>query len=259
DNGMITYRAQLKSEKVEDKAYLEMWCRIPGKGEFFSKGLVNPLQGTTGWASYEIPFFLEKGQEPDLLKLNLVFEGKGTIWIKDIEVLFTSKEPANAVGLGMGVTPEWIASLQKLQPEKQVEAVAAKLKELNPGFDGKIEHKITNGPVIELGLVTDTVTDLSPLQGLSRLRVLRIKGSSPGKGRLVDLTPLRDLPLVYLDVPHNPITDLKPLAGMPLTTLICRYTKVADLSPLRGMKLQSFTCARSAVSDLSPLTGIDLV
>ena len=35
-----------------------MWCRLPGRGEFFSKGLHNKVQGTTDWASYEIPFFL---------------------------------------------------------------------------------------------------------------------------------------------------------------------------------------------------------
>ena len=41
---------------------------------------------TNGWAEYEIPFLLEKGQEPDLVKLNLTVEGTGTVWIKDIEL-----------------------------------------------------------------------------------------------------------------------------------------------------------------------------
>jgi Flp pilus assembly protein TadD len=43
--------------------------------------------GTTEWASYEIPFYLNKGEPSDLIKLNLVTEGKGTLWIKDIELL----------------------------------------------------------------------------------------------------------------------------------------------------------------------------
>jgi hypothetical protein len=84
---MLTYRAQLKAADVEGGGYLEMWCRLPGRGEFFSKGLHNKVQGTTDWASYEIPFFLKKGQRPDLIKLNLVFEGAGTVWMKDVELL----------------------------------------------------------------------------------------------------------------------------------------------------------------------------
>jgi len=84
---ILTYRAKLKTEAVQGKAYLEMWCRLPGLGESFSKGLYHAVSGTTDWASYETPFRLEKGQRPDLIKLNLVAEGKGRVWIKDIELL----------------------------------------------------------------------------------------------------------------------------------------------------------------------------
>jgi len=86
---MLTYRAQLKTKDVQGKAYLEMWCRLPGQGEFFSKGLHNAVKGTNDWASYEIPFYLKRGQKPDLVKLNLVIEGSGTIWIKDVQLLQT--------------------------------------------------------------------------------------------------------------------------------------------------------------------------
>lgn len=60
ENCMVTYRADLKSEAVQGRSYLEMWCRIPGRGEFFSKGFQNALKGTNDWASYEIPFYLYK-------------------------------------------------------------------------------------------------------------------------------------------------------------------------------------------------------
>jgi hypothetical protein len=72
---VLTYRAQMKTENVQGGAYLEMWCRFPGRGEFFSKGLHHKVKGTTGWASYETPFYLKKEQRPDLIRLNLVFEG----------------------------------------------------------------------------------------------------------------------------------------------------------------------------------------
>ena len=86
---MLTYRAQLKTKELQGKAYLEMWCRLPGRGEFFSRGLHNAVKGTNDWASYEIPFYLKQGQKPDLIKLNLVSDGSGTIWMKDIKLLQT--------------------------------------------------------------------------------------------------------------------------------------------------------------------------
>jgi len=86
---MLTYRAQLKTRDVQEKAYLEMWCRLPGRGEFFSKGLHNAVKGTNEWASYEISFHLKRGQKPDLIKLNLVVAGSGTIWLKDVQLLQT--------------------------------------------------------------------------------------------------------------------------------------------------------------------------
>ena len=86
---MLAYRAKVKTEGVEGKTYLEMWCRLPGRGEFFSKGLHNAAKGTNDWTSYEIPFYLKRGQQPDLVKLSLTLEGNGTVWIKDVQLLQT--------------------------------------------------------------------------------------------------------------------------------------------------------------------------
>ena len=84
---MVTYRAKLKTENLTDDAYLEMWCRFPGKGEYFSRGLEHTVTGSNGWASYETPFFLKKGEKPDLIKVNVVVKGTGKVWVKDVELL----------------------------------------------------------------------------------------------------------------------------------------------------------------------------
>jgi len=84
---VVTYRAKLKTENLTEQAYLEMWCRFPGRGEFFSRGLAHAVTGSNDWASYETPFFLKKGEKPDLIKLNLVVKGAGKVWIKDVELL----------------------------------------------------------------------------------------------------------------------------------------------------------------------------
>jgi len=85
----LIYRAKIKTENLKGKAYLEMWVRAPGIGEAFSKGLNQTVSGTTGWATYEVPMFVKKGERVDLAKLNVAIEGQGTVWIKDIELLKT--------------------------------------------------------------------------------------------------------------------------------------------------------------------------
>ncbi len=84
---LLTYRARLRAEGLRGRAYLEMWCRLPGRGEFFSRGFHQALTGTTGWTSCEVPFWLKKGQRPDLIKLNVVIEGAGRVQIADVELL----------------------------------------------------------------------------------------------------------------------------------------------------------------------------
>jgi hypothetical protein len=86
---LLTYRARMKTEAQMGGAYLEMWCRVPGRGEFFSKGLEQAVSETTDWASYEVLFRLRKGQKADLVKLNLVIEGHGRVCLKAPELLKT--------------------------------------------------------------------------------------------------------------------------------------------------------------------------
>jgi hypothetical protein len=84
EEARLLYQTKLRTENVEGQVFLEMWCHFPGKGEFFSRGLQNTLSGTTGWTTMETVFFLKKGENPDNVKLNLVIDGKGIIWIDDI-------------------------------------------------------------------------------------------------------------------------------------------------------------------------------
>ena len=87
ENCRVIYRAKIKSEGLSEAAFLEMWCRFPGKGEYFSRGLDHTIMGSNDWGTYETPFFLKKGEKPDLIKLNVVLKGSGKIWLKDVELL----------------------------------------------------------------------------------------------------------------------------------------------------------------------------
>jgi hypothetical protein len=64
-----------------------MWCHFPEKGEFFSRALQSPLSGSQEWTSQETPFLLKKGENPDNVKINLVVNGKGNVWIDDIRLV----------------------------------------------------------------------------------------------------------------------------------------------------------------------------
>jgi hypothetical protein len=86
ENARLTYQAKVRTEGIQGKVYLEMWCQFTGKGEFFSRDLSSPLGGTTDWSTEETPFFLKAGENPDNVKLNLVIDGHGTAWIDDIHL-----------------------------------------------------------------------------------------------------------------------------------------------------------------------------
>jgi hypothetical protein len=86
---MLTYSAQLRTQDVRGGVYLEMWCRISGRGEFFSRDVAHKVTGTNDWASYETQFHLKRGQAVELLKLNLVIEGPGTVWVRDVQLFRT--------------------------------------------------------------------------------------------------------------------------------------------------------------------------
>ncbi len=87
EDARLIYQAQVRTENAQGRVYLEMWCHFAGRGEFFSRGLASAPSGTTNWTSQETLFFLQPGENPDNVKLNLVMEGPGTAWIDDIKLL----------------------------------------------------------------------------------------------------------------------------------------------------------------------------
>ncbi len=91
--------------------------------------------------------------------------------IGDCKPITTFKEPA---------FQKWMAEVAKMPVEKQIDAVVEKLKELNPGFDGKLTgdewhkpSKIENGVVTELTFSTEFVVDISPVRALPSFATCR--------------------------------------------------------------------------------------
>jgi hypothetical protein len=140
-----------------------------------------------------------------------------------------------------------------------VQAVANRLKQRNPGFDGKLEHWIVNGDM-DLRFQTDAVVDISPVRVLPGPLLLSLITGS-GKGKLSDLTPLRGMHLKDLKLRGcGQVRDLTPLQGMPLTILdLAGCGQVHDLTPLQGMPLTSLQLSGCGqLRDLTPLRGMHL-
>src|SRR5262249_5469300 len=152
----------------------------------------------------------------------------------------------------------WLKKVAALPAAKQVEAVVAELKKRNPGFDGKVTSRIKGTVVTDLQFITDQVTDLAPVRALPGLRALDCRGSAAGKGKLVDLSPLRGMKLTDLNCGSTKVSDLSPLKGMNLRTVGFFSTPVRDLAPLKGMNLTDLNCAATNVSDLAPLKDTEL-
>ncbi len=165
-----------------------------------------------------------------------------------------SSEKTETPVAGKGpVDAAWLKEVAALPAAQQVQAVAAKLKDLNPGFDSPLSPVMEGGVVTELRFDCPNVKDISPLRALPGLRTLAI-----GHGPLSDLSPLKGMKLTWLNCEATLVKDLSPLKGMPLNYLHIGGTSVFDLSPLKDMKLTKLDCPGAPVSDLTPLKGMPL-
>lgn len=197
----------------------------------------------------------------------MVFGAVGTVFflaVVGLALWSPKKEPAperTPTKAAIHIDESWFTHVGALPAKEQVQAVSEKLKKLNDGFNGDVKETIEGGVVVGLELLTDNVTDISPLRALTGLKSLVCEGTytTRSNGRLADLSPLKDLNLTKLFINYNELlSDLSPLEGMPLTSFHCGGTNVADLSPLKDMPLTFLICSFSNVTNLSPLRGMKL-
>lgn len=140
------------------------------------------------------------------------------------------------------LTPEfqqWEQETLKLSGLAQVDAVKAKLVELNPDFNGETTHRLEGDVVTFFDIWTNHVRDISPVRVFRGLKNLYCSATGPSE--------------------QSPLEDLSPIQGMSLLFLACNYTRVADLTPLRGMKLDTLTCDGAPIRDFSVLGELPLI
>jgi hypothetical protein len=88
ENAKLVYKAKVKSD-LDGTAFFDMWAHVSG-GQYFSRGKNDVVGQKTDWKIIQTPFLFQKGQRPDKVTLNLIINGKGTVWIDDIVL---AKEP----------------------------------------------------------------------------------------------------------------------------------------------------------------------
>ena len=86
----LVYSAKLRTEDLKGKAYLEMLIFYPDGSKNFSRSLKSALSETSGWSDESVSFPLKKGQKPSAVKLNLVIDGTGTVWVDDVKLVKNS-------------------------------------------------------------------------------------------------------------------------------------------------------------------------
>lgn len=86
ENATLILEAKLRTEAFEGRVFVEMLCSFTGKGEFFSRAANAALSGTTDWATQRAPFLLRSGENPDNIRINLIAEGRGTVWIDQVRL-----------------------------------------------------------------------------------------------------------------------------------------------------------------------------
>jgi hypothetical protein len=98
-------RGQVRYEQMEGTGYLEMWSFLTGGGRFFSRTLAGSgplasLTGTSGWRPFLLPFDANGQGLPERLIVNVVFGGRGTVFLSPLELVqySGSEDPLTPAG-----------------------------------------------------------------------------------------------------------------------------------------------------------------
>lgn len=85
-------RGQVRYEGMAGTGYLELWNYFPGGGRYFSRtlGSVGPMASLTGssaWRPFLLPFDTNGQGVPHRLVVNVVFAGRGVVFLGPVELV----------------------------------------------------------------------------------------------------------------------------------------------------------------------------
>src|SRR5262249_49290970 len=107
--GTLTFRAKMKSTNLPKNAYLRLDVHL-GKEEVVRSDS-KPISGVSDWAAFEWSCGMDENHSPEAVKLKVVFDSRGTVWIKDVELVYVPA-PGVAAAVGKPVPPQVLDELR---------------------------------------------------------------------------------------------------------------------------------------------------
>ncbi len=144
----------------------------------------------------------------------------------------------------------------KAQPGDTETAHLARLCARGKGDDPAVNSELA-GILMQQGMPELAVGLLQAPEQLRDVHRAKIEKTWKGLGQRLNMDANGQLSLNLDNCPQ--VLDLLPLKGMPLRELIIHHSQIRDLSPLQGMplvKLSLFNCPW--ISNLTPLKGMKL-
>ncbi|MEI6173738.1 MAG: leucine-rich repeat domain-containing protein [Bacteroidota bacterium] len=188
---------------------------------------LQPLSGTTNLSILNIDNTLVADLSPlyPLTSLQFVYADNTPVEGPDADK-FAEKNPGCMLVFQTFENTEWWNGLSAAWKDVLLQQVNVK------GTPDKIQLQQIAGLAKIVVAENPQISDLSPVQHLSRLTELQFSGTTVSK-----LDPVSHMPkLKALRCPKNPVTDLTPVTGLPnLTELDFSNTQVEEIEPLQNM------------------------
>ena len=149
---------------------------------------------------------------------------------------------------------DWCLSRQQLSPEVK-RTLDVLLQQVGTSNCDRASQMLAEKKALDLS--TFLLSDLSPLQGLTHITVLKV-----GNNNISDLTPLKSLTnLEELDLSYNKITDISSLQYLTkLVRINLSYNQISDVSPLQGLNVASeINLNNNQVADITPLKSLNKI
>ena len=108
----LTYSARMRTEDLKAEgdsrgiAYLELTALFPDGEELAARGPRVPLSGTTDWRAGNTVLYVDRGDNPERVRLALIVEGNGKAWIGDVQL---RHRPLRTDYLFWGHVVVWVA------------------------------------------------------------------------------------------------------------------------------------------------------
>jgi len=113
DDTRILYRAQVSSTDLNAPAYLELYAVVEGAA-YFSRALHEELIGTMPVRPSSTPFFLEKGQALEAVRLGVRFEGPGSVTLSEMRLVEGAISGGASLGTWIGLAGALLGTLTAL-------------------------------------------------------------------------------------------------------------------------------------------------